>query len=106
MNDCSKSRYDMILGQYLLTELWLNLKLSEHVTQAAYGPVKGSTTPMVDLGMYIFKDLNTVKIKSEESFTNDYVKEVYESEYVHTTTKKLRIILDVNILKWHNIMNC
>ena len=27
-------------------------------------------------------------------FTDTYVKEVYESEHVHTTTKQLRIILD------------
>ena len=49
---------------------------------------------MVYLGTYIFKDLNTGKIKPEEPFTNDYVEEVYESEHVHTTTKRLRVILD------------
>ena len=27
-------------------------------------------------------------------FTNAYVEEVYESEHVHTATKKLRVILD------------
>ena len=32
---------------------------------------------MVDLGMYIFKDLNTEKITAEESFTVAYIKEVY-----------------------------
>ena len=39
----------MILGQDLLIELELNLKLAEHVIKAYYGPFKGSTTPMVDL---------------------------------------------------------
>ena len=42
---------------------------------------------MVDLGTYIFKGLNTGKITPEESFTNAYVKELYESENVRTATK-------------------
>ena len=63
----------MILGKDILTKLGLNLKLSEHIIRADYGPFKGSTTPMVDLGMYLFKVLNTGKITSEESFTNAYV---------------------------------
>ena len=37
---------------------------------------------MVDLGTYIFKDLNTGKITPEELFTNAYAKEVYESQHV------------------------
>ena len=48
---------------------------------------------MVDLGTYIFKDLNTDKITPEELFTNAYVKEVYESEHVRLATKQLRVIL-------------
>ena len=31
-----------------------------------------STAPMVDLGMYDFKDFNTDKTTSEESFMNVY----------------------------------
>ena len=49
---------------------------------------------MVDLGTYIFKDLNTDKITPKESFTNAYVEEVYESEHVCTATKQLCVILD------------
>ena len=49
---------------------------------------------MVDLGAYIFKDLNTGKIKPEESFTNADVKEVYYSEHVRTAAKRLHVILD------------
>ena len=56
----------MILGQYLLTELGLNLKISEHVIEANYITFKGSTTPMVDLSTYVFKYLNTVQITPEE----------------------------------------
>ena len=67
----------MILGRDLLTELGLNLKLSDHIIEADDGPFKGSTTPMVDLGTYIFKYLNTDKITPAESFTNAYVEEVY-----------------------------
>ena len=37
---------------------------------------------MVDLGTCIFKGLNKDKITPEECFTGDYVKEVYDSEYV------------------------
>ena len=48
---------------------------------------------MDDLGTYIFKDLNTGKITPEESFTNAYVKEVYESEHVQNSAKLLRVIL-------------
>ena len=73
----------MILGKYLLTELGLNLKLSEHVIEAYGGPFKESTTPMVDLGTYIFKVLNIEKNTPAESFTDAYVEEVYDSEHVH-----------------------
>ena len=50
-------------------------------------PFKGSTTPMVNLVTYIFKYLNTEIIAPEESFTNSYVKELYESEHVRTATE-------------------
>ena len=36
----------------------------------------------------------TGRVKPEELFTNYYVKELYESEYVRITTKQLRLILD------------
>ena len=83
----------MIWGRDLLIELGLNLELSEHITKADDGPFNGSKTPMVDLGTYIFKDMNTWKITPEESFTNSYVKEVHESDHVRTTKKWLREIL-------------
>ena len=49
---------------------------------------------MVDLGGYVFKDLNTGEIKSEEQFTDAYAKEVYYSEHARTETKQLRVISD------------
>ena len=58
------------------------------------GPFKGSTIPMVDLDTYTFKDLNRDKITPEESFTDAYFKELYESEHVCTATKQLRVILE------------
>ena len=76
MDDPAKGRYNIILGRYLLPELGLNLKLSEHVIEAHDQNVKRYTTPMVNLGMYIFKDLNIGEITPEESFTKVYVKEV------------------------------
>ena len=79
VDDSTKGRYDMILGRYLLTQLVLNLKFSNHVTESDDGPFMRATTPMVDLGAYVFKDLNTGDIKLEESFTDAYAEELYES---------------------------
>ena len=55
----------MILGKDLLIELGLNLKFSEHVIEADDGPFNRFTIPMVDLGTYIFKYLNTGNITPE-----------------------------------------
>ena len=66
VDDSAKGRYNMILRRYLLIELVLNLKYSEHVIKAVDGTFNRSTTPMVNLGKYIFKDLNTGKITPEE----------------------------------------
>ena len=49
---------------------------------------------MNDLGVYEFKILNRGKITPEESFTNAYAEEVYESKHVCTATKQLCGILD------------
>ena len=65
VDDSSKGIYDMILGRDWLTELGLNLKFSEHVIKADDGPFKGSTETMVDLGTYIFKNINLGEIKPE-----------------------------------------
>ena len=54
VDDSTKGIYDMILGRDLLTELGLNVKLSNHVIEGDGRPFKGSTAPMVDLGMYEF----------------------------------------------------
>ena len=61
---------------------------------------------MVDLGTYIFKNLNTKKITSEELFTIVYIEEVYESEHIRTAIKKSRIILDAKYEKsdLHKVM--
>ena len=53
VDDSAKGGYYLILGQYLLIELGLNLKFSEHIIEADDVPFKRSTTPMVDLGTYI-----------------------------------------------------
>ena len=74
--------------------MWLNLEFFEHINKADDGTLKGSTIPMVDLGTYIFKDLNIGKIKSEETLTYTSVEELYDSEHVLNSTKPLRAILD------------
>ena len=80
--ESAKGIYDMILGQDLLTELWLNLKFLNMSLNQMMELLK--TTPMVDLGMYIFRYSNTGKITPEESFTNAYIEEVYDSDHVRT----------------------
>ena len=62
MDDYTKGRYGMILGQDILTELGLNLKLFENVIKFDDGRFKGFTTAMVDLSTYAFKILNTGEI--------------------------------------------
>ena len=61
---------------------------------------------MVDLGACIFKYSNTKKITPEESCTDAYVEELYESENISTATKQLRLILDAKYEKLylHKVM--
>ena len=94
VDDSAKGRYNIILRRYLLTELVLNLKFSEHVIEADDGTFEGSTTPMVDFVTYIFKYLNTEGITGKEYFNNAYVEGLYQSEHVFTDIKLLRVILD------------
>ena len=58
----AKGRYDMILSGYILLALVLNLNIFYHVIKADDGPLKGLTVPVVYLGTYEFKTLNTGKI--------------------------------------------
>ena len=62
---------------------------------------------MVDLGTYEFIDLNTGEIIPEEFFMNDLVEEVYESEHVCASNKRLPAILDAKYekLDLHKVMN-
>ena len=57
VDESTKGLYDILLGQYILTELGLNLKFSEHVKEADDVHFKGIIAPMVHLGTYIFKIL-------------------------------------------------
>ena len=82
MGDSSNGRYNMILGRDLLTELGLNLKISNHSIKYHDRPSIGATAPTVDLGRYVFKDLNTGKIKLKESLTDAY-SENYISENIY-----------------------
>ena len=54
---------------------------------------------MVYFGTYIFKHINIGRNKPEESFIGAYVKEVYDSEHICTTTKTMRMILDAKYEK-------
>ena len=68
MDDSAKFAYDIILVQdiLILTQWGLNLKVSDNAIEADDGTFKGSTSPMVSLGTYKFKDLNTGIIIPEE----------------------------------------
>ena len=59
VDDFAKSGYYMISGRYILTAFGSNLKLSKHVVKADGGSLKGSSAPVLDLGVCEFKDLNT-----------------------------------------------
>ena len=45
--DSANGGYYIILSRYILTELLLNLKLYEHLIEPYYGPLNGSSAPMV-----------------------------------------------------------
>ena len=66
VDESANGRYDIILGRDLLSELELNFKSSDHAIEAYDGPSEGFTTPIVDLGTYKFKNLNSVKITPGE----------------------------------------
>ena len=62
VDEFAKCGYDMILGPDILTKLVINLKISEQVIKSEDWPFNGFKITMVDLGMYIFKYLNTGKL--------------------------------------------
>ena len=62
VGDSAKGRYDMISVRYLLSELELNFKFSNHVIESYDGHFKGYKTPVVDLVTYEYKCLNTGNI--------------------------------------------
>ena len=62
IDDSDKSMYDMILGRYILTALVLDLIFFNNFTEGGDRPFERCTAPMVDLGTYKFKDLDTGKI--------------------------------------------
>ena len=99
LDESAKGGYDMILGKDLLNDLGLNIKLSDCVIESDDGPFKGSVSPIVDLGTYEFKYLNTGKITPEEIFMNYYAEEVNELEQLRPSTIRLRVTLDAKYKK-------
>ena len=65
VDDSAKGKYYMILGRDLLTALGLNLKVCDHGIEAYGAHFKVYAAPMVGMGMYEFKDLNTGEITPE-----------------------------------------
>ena len=62
----------MILDRDSLTGLVSNLGLSDHVIEADDVPLKGLTVPMIYVGMYELKNLNTGKITPEQLLMKYY----------------------------------
>ena len=58
------------------------------------------------MGTYECKYLSTGEITHEESFTDAYVKEVFESEHVRTAKKLLHVMLNAKYEKsdLHKVM--
>ena len=73
LDDSARGSYGMILVIDILTELGLNIKISEHGIKADDSPFIGSSLTMFYLGAYVFKYLNTREIKNEELFTDAYI---------------------------------
>ena len=63
--DSARGRYDMIFGRDLWTALGLNLKYFKQIIEEDDGPLKVLTAPMVDLGVYEYKKLDTGEITPE-----------------------------------------
>ena len=87
VDDSGKSRYDMILGRYILTELGLNLKFCNHFIEGYVKPFKVSKAPIVYLGKYESTVFEIGKTTPEEFFVNTYADGVYELEQVGDYTK-------------------
>ena len=87
VGESAKRRYYVILGRYLLTVIVSHIKVSDNAIKSDYGPLKGSTALMVNIGWYIFKYLNTGKITPINFFINAYSEELHELEQVHNSTK-------------------
>ena len=77
-----------------MVEPLLNIKLYYRAIEVYDGSFKGSMSPMFDMGVYEFKDLNTGGITPEEFFMNDYTEEINGQEQVGTYTKQLCVIVD------------
>ena len=56
VDDSAKGRYYMILELNLLTELGLNLNVSDHIIETDDGTFNWSITPIFDLGTYELKN--------------------------------------------------
>ena len=77
MEESNKGIYQIILVRYIVSQLQLNITFSKNFINAGYGPLKWSTSSMIYLGTYEFKDSNKGKITPEGYFNITYVDEVY-----------------------------
>ena len=94
VDSSTNSRYNMILGRDLLTDLGLGLKFSEKIIVGGDGPYKGCSAPMVDVSNCDFKLLTDKTVIPEESFINSYIDKCLESEIPIRSTHRIQITLD------------
>ena len=90
----------MILGRYLIISLVLNIKPSKNVIKGGGETLKGFPSPMIDLGIYTFKDLVTDEITLEEPFMNAYIEELFESGQLYISIKNCVQYYIINIKMW------
>ena len=78
MDDFDKDRCDIIIGRYLLTVLGLNIYFSRYIIEVVDEPLKGSTSPLIYLGVYYYKYLNMGEVTPEKYFKNVYVEKLFD----------------------------
>ena len=57
VDNYTNSRYDMILGRYLLTAVGLDLKFPQNIVIGDEGPYNGCSRPMAEVRNHDFKNL-------------------------------------------------
>ena len=100
MGNYTESRYEIILGRYLLTDFKIDIKFSGYAIVGGVGLYKGYTAPMANLNYYKFDPSNgKTKIKPNEYLMETYPDECFGSEDRCDSTKIVHKILNTKYEK-------